>query len=204
MPDRLWWAAPSASSEWARRSGDKGARSRMRLGAFIEPADFVIRALASPPLRWLRRPGGKAGTLTCSTWQGVRTCTDASGYVSHESVLERHHHRQRQLWRPLVNEHLAGPCETTTVMPGRSGTPWFRSPQPAFIGDRRMFEILSGLSEDRTEASVQLPSMAGPQKMSADELSELVRHLTPTGAHVPAHEPDPPPKIETVGAPTRT
>ena len=24
--------------------------------------------------------------LTCSTWQGFRTCTDASGYVSHEST----------------------------------------------------------------------------------------------------------------------
>jgi hypothetical protein len=26
-----------------------------------------------------------AETLTCSTWQGIRTCTDAHGYVSHES-----------------------------------------------------------------------------------------------------------------------
>ena len=24
-------------------------------------------------------------TLTCSTWQGVRTCQDAYGYVSHET-----------------------------------------------------------------------------------------------------------------------
>jgi hypothetical protein len=24
-------------------------------------------------------------TLTCSTWQGVRTCQDAHGYVSHET-----------------------------------------------------------------------------------------------------------------------
>jgi hypothetical protein len=24
--------------------------------------------------------------LTCSTWQGFRTCTDASEYVSHEST----------------------------------------------------------------------------------------------------------------------
>jgi hypothetical protein len=27
-----------------------------------------------------------AVVLTCSTWQGVRTCTDSSGYVSHEST----------------------------------------------------------------------------------------------------------------------
>jgi hypothetical protein len=27
-----------------------------------------------------------AQTLTCSTWQGIRTCTDPSGYVSHEST----------------------------------------------------------------------------------------------------------------------
>jgi hypothetical protein len=26
-----------------------------------------------------------AETLTCSTWQGVRTCQDAHGYVSHET-----------------------------------------------------------------------------------------------------------------------
>ena len=41
-----------------------------------------------------------------------------------------------------------------------------------------MFEIYLALSDDRTEARVQLPSMGGPQKMSADELSELIRHLT--------------------------
>ena len=65
-----------------------------------------------------------------------------------------------------------------------------------------MFEIFLALSEDRTEASVQLPSMGGPQKMSADELSELIRHLTQLRADMsPAHEPDPPTKIETVGAP---
>ena len=65
-----------------------------------------------------------------------------------------------------------------------------------------MFEIYVALSEDRTEASLQLPSMGGPQKMSADELSELIRHLTQLRADMsPAHEPDPTPKIQTVGAP---
>jgi hypothetical protein len=33
-------------------------------------------AIAAPAL---------ADTLTCSTWQGVRTCQDAHGYVSHET-----------------------------------------------------------------------------------------------------------------------
>jgi hypothetical protein len=27
-----------------------------------------------------------ADTLTCSTWQGYRTCQDGHGYVSHEST----------------------------------------------------------------------------------------------------------------------
>jgi hypothetical protein len=36
----------------------------------------IIYAIAAPAL---------AETLTCSTWQGVRTCTDAHGYVSHET-----------------------------------------------------------------------------------------------------------------------
>jgi hypothetical protein len=65
-----------------------------------------------------------------------------------------------------------------------------------------MFEIYVALSEDRTEASLQLPSMGGPQKMSADELSELIRHLTQLRADMsPAREPDPTPEIQTVGAP---
>ena len=29
-----------------------------------------------------------AETLTCSTWQGIRTCTDAHGYVSHETLWQ--------------------------------------------------------------------------------------------------------------------
>ena len=66
-----------------------------------------------------------------------------------------------------------------------------------------MFEILSGLSEDRTEASVQLPSMAGPQKMSADELSELIRHLTQLRADMsPAHENDRRQKSRRLALPT--
>ena len=27
-----------------------------------------------------------AETLTCSTWQGIRTCSSPDGYVSHEST----------------------------------------------------------------------------------------------------------------------
>jgi hypothetical protein len=26
-----------------------------------------------------------AETVTCATWQGIRTCADAHGYLSHES-----------------------------------------------------------------------------------------------------------------------
>ena len=52
-----------------------------------------------------------------------------------------------------------------------------------------MFEIYMALSDDRTEASIQLPSMGGPQKLSADELSDLIRHLTRLRADMsPAHE----------------
>ena len=62
-----------------------------------------------------------------------------------------------------------------------------------------MFEIYLALSDDRTEASVQLPSMGGPQKMSADELSELIRHLSQLRADMSLLEHDPKPKIQTVG-----
>jgi hypothetical protein len=50
-------------------------------------------------------------------------------------------------------------------------------PTPVFVAIRRSNDYLA-LSDDRTEASVQ----RGPQKMSADELSEFIRHLTQLGA----------------------
>ena len=40
-----------------------------------------------------------------------------------------------------------------------------------------MFEIYMALSDDRTGASIQLPSMGGPQKLSADELPTLFATL---------------------------
>jgi hypothetical protein len=64
-----------------------------------------------------------------------------------------------------------------------------------------MFELYLALSDDGTEASVQLPSMGGPHKMSADELSELIRLLAQLRADMAlANEADTPPKIQTVGA----
>ena len=30
-------------------------------------------------------PAVRADTLYCTDWQGIRTCTDTHGYVSHES-----------------------------------------------------------------------------------------------------------------------
>jgi hypothetical protein len=30
-----------------------------------------------------------AETLTCSTWQGITTCSSPGGYVSHESTWQR-------------------------------------------------------------------------------------------------------------------
>ena len=61
-----------------------------------------------------------------------------------------------------------------------------------------MFEIYLALSDDRTEASVQLPSIGGPQTMSADELSEVIRLLAELRAGMSlTHGADPTPKIET-------
>ena len=60
----------------------------------------------------------EAETLTCSTWQGVRTCTDSSGYVSHESTwngLTTGSDNRGDRWSTSTwQDH-----ETTTVMPGR-------------------------------------------------------------------------------------
>ena len=63
-----------------------------------------------------------------------------------------------------------------------------------------MFEIKLALSDDRTEASVQLPSMGGPQKLSADELSELIRLLTQLRSDMSLTHRDPTPKVYAVGA----
>jgi hypothetical protein len=63
-----------------------------------------------------------------------------------------------------------------------------------------MLEIYLALSDDRTEANIQLPSMGGPQKMSADELSDLIRLLVELRAGMfLTHGADPTPKIETIG-----
>ena len=99
----------------ARRSGDK-ALEVDALGAFIEPSD-VIRAFAlAAALAFAAH--AEAGTLTCSTWQGVRTCTDASGYVSHESTwngITTGSDNCGDRWSTSTwQDH-----ETTTVMPGR-------------------------------------------------------------------------------------
>ena len=44
-----------------------------------------MRAIIASRLRLPSMNPALAETLTCSTWQGIRTCTDAHGYTSHES-----------------------------------------------------------------------------------------------------------------------
>ena len=68
------------------------------------------------------------------------------------------------------------------------------------LRDRWMFEIYLTLSDHRTEASVQLPSMGGPQTMSSDELSELIRLLAELRAGMSlVHEAIRRRRIETIG-----
>jgi hypothetical protein len=60
----------------------------------------------------------EAETLTCSTWQGIRTCTDSSGYVSHESAwngITTGSDNRGDTWATSTwQDH-----ETTTVTPAR-------------------------------------------------------------------------------------
>jgi hypothetical protein len=44
-----------------------------------------MRTLIILAMAVVHGPVDAAETLTCSTWQGVRTCQDAHGYVSHET-----------------------------------------------------------------------------------------------------------------------
>jgi hypothetical protein len=53
-----------------------------------------------------------------------------------------------------------------------------------------MFELTLSLSDDKKTALVALPNMAAPQNLSADELSDLIRHLAWLRAGMePRHEP---------------
>jgi hypothetical protein len=55
-------------------------------------------------------------TLTCSTWQGIRTCQDAHGYVSHETQwqgLTTGDDNQGNRWTTSRWRDI----ETTTVTP---------------------------------------------------------------------------------------
>jgi hypothetical protein len=64
---------PVAASPHGFRSS---ARSWMR-------ARRVTLALAA--IMWLASGFAHGGTLTCTDWQGIKTCTDGRGYVSHET-----------------------------------------------------------------------------------------------------------------------
>jgi len=51
------------------------------------------------------------------------------------------------------------------------------------------FEANLWLSDDRTTFGLTLPNMTAPQMMSADDLSDLIRHLARKRAEMlPAHE----------------
>ena len=52
-----------------------------------------------------------------------------------------------------------------------------------------MFEMILSMSEDRAEATISLPGMTEPLKMTATEMDDFIRHLTWHRASMrPAHE----------------
>jgi hypothetical protein len=52
------------------------------------------------------------------------------------------------------------------------------------------FEMKAGLSLDKAEATLELPTMTEPLKMAASDLDEVIRHLAwIRTAMLPAHEP---------------
>jgi hypothetical protein len=61
-------------------------------------------------------PLGHAETLTCSTWQGIRTCTDGHGYVSHETEWQDRTYGSDNRGNTWSTSRWQG-IETTTVTP---------------------------------------------------------------------------------------
>jgi hypothetical protein len=57
-----------------------------------------------------------AETLTCSTWQGIRTCTDAHGYTSHELQWQDRTYGSDNRGDTWSTSRWQG-FETTTVKP---------------------------------------------------------------------------------------
>ena len=57
-----------------------------------------------------------ADTLTCTDWQGIKTCADAHGYVSHETEWQG----RTNGWDNSGNRWTTSPwqgIDTTTVTP---------------------------------------------------------------------------------------
>ena len=57
-----------------------------------------------------------AAVLTCSMWQGIRTCTDAHGYVSHASQWQDMTFGQVNDGNRWTTSRWQG-IDTTTVTP---------------------------------------------------------------------------------------
>ena len=57
-----------------------------------------------------------AETLTCSVWQGIRTCADAHGYVSHETQWQGMIIRDDNRSNSGTTSRWQG-IDTTTVTP---------------------------------------------------------------------------------------
>jgi hypothetical protein len=70
---------------------------------------LIIALMAAAP--------ASAQTVTCSIWQGIRTCTDPDGYVSHESTwngITTGSDNRGDTWTTSTWQD----DETTTVTPG--------------------------------------------------------------------------------------
>jgi hypothetical protein len=69
---------------------------------------LVIAASMTPAL---------ADTLTCADWQGIRTCSSPSGYVSHETQWQRFTIGDHNAGNRWTTSRWQGFTTTTTVTP---------------------------------------------------------------------------------------
>jgi hypothetical protein len=78
----------------------------------VRIAVIVIAALASisPAL---------AQTLTCSTWNGIRTCSGTNGYVSHETEWQGRTNAWDNRGDRWTTSRWQGFTTTTVEPPGR-------------------------------------------------------------------------------------
>jgi hypothetical protein len=70
---------------------------------------MTMRAIIAVAAALASMTPASAGTLTCSTWQNIRTCQDGHGYTSHETEWQGRTYSDDSEGSRWSTSSLAGP-----------------------------------------------------------------------------------------------